>query len=586
MATQPRKPDVGSKTLVEELARVLPQGIRFTAHHLSTPPTVTEPLCYPPAGPITNIGHATGQADVRARKPFKTYCEKHFLTISVDVPDSKEQVLVLALEIYIYTTSHSSIIFVAKADSTGYLEVAKLPKGTPSPIREITTTFVAYLVANRKRRGIQFVVSLFARSQSQYLFPGSVKNSGKHILDDRGLVKWWCRVLDPLLENGDTANKWENIHGYLIIPGLDDYETRAFLPRSASTGKNWTLGHPLERISPYTSDPGTYGSNIPPRCLIPTYPDDPKARFVQELEESSSEKTKLAGGWKSPRTLDLFWELMAHRTECSSGRLTGFIWLVFDPPPSSGQSLVGTGTIRSTAAFIQSPNASFSAAADATPAPPLLTPESSQIGLESMITPSSSQIIPDKPRSRQLKKKKVLKGRIVPRQPRVKTRQRAHFPKEIETAYYSWPEEGRGQVVLNDSDYNRAVELLLHLEFSTLQHAVASSTRWTKEVDYGNDWGFQIIGKREASIPPSSSRIGGDVNDLSTLVKKKRLASDAAPDTAATLDGRGATINTLGVGLVRKKPKITTGDPVTSGIETPQVNILGVGLIRKKPKPA
>ncbi|KAI1849861.1 hypothetical protein JX265_013564 [Neoarthrinium moseri] len=584
MADPTRFPSKG--TLASELARVLPDGIAFTAHHISTPPTVTEPLCYPPAYPANaHDGRIDTLADVRARKPLKTYCEKQFLALSIPVPHTKDAVLALALEIYIYTTAHSSIIFVAKADSTGYLGLLDLPKGTPSPIREVTTAFVSYLIAHRKRRGVQFIVNLFARAQSQYLFPGSVKNAGKHILDDTGLVKWWCRVLNPLLEDGVRARSWGSIHGYLVIPGLDDYETRAFLPRVPSASSNWTLRHPLERISPYIADPITYGSNIPVRCLIPTYPDDPKARFVEELEESTSERAKLVGGWKSPKTLGQFWEMMAFRQECSSGRLTGFIWLVFDPASSSRRTAATDATARSAAAFIQTPNASFSAAPESAPAARPLTPERSQ-GLEAMTTPSASQATPVKPKPKRPRKRKVLRGRIIPRQPRIKTHQRAHFPKETETAYYSWPEEGRGQVILDESGYKRAVELLLHLEFGTLEQAITSSTRWINEVNVGKDWATTVIGIRAIPVQHTARSGTGTINDLSGMIKKKRPATDTVLDASTAPASSGAAINTLPSGLVRKKVKVTTEAPVSAPpmSDAPQVNTLGAGLVRKKPK--
>lgn len=576
MATSPNPPELGrsSDSLADELAKVLPKGVPFAAHHLSTPPTLTEPLCYPPAYPHTNQSDgAVAQGDLRARKPLKTYCEKHFLAVSVHTPDSNQRVLALAVEIYIYTTAHSSILFVAKADSTGYLSLLKLSRGTPSPIREITIAFISHLITHRRRKGKQFIVNLFARAQSQYLFPGSVKNSGKHVLDDRGLVKWWCRVLNPLLEDGGDAKRWKNIHGYLVIPGLDDYETRAFLPRTPEAPKNWTLGHPLERISPYVSDPVTYGGNIPARCLIPTYPDDPKARFVQELEESTAERTKLLTGWKSPRSLDQFWEMMAFRQECSSGRLTGFVWIVFDPA-SKAPARTGAPT-RGTVVSIPTPNPSGDST-DSARALRLLTPEPSQ-GLESLATPSSTQSTPVKPRPKRPSKKKLLRGRIIPRQPRIKTHQRAHLPKETDTAYYHWPEEGRGQVVLDESGYKRANELLLHLEFGTLEQAIASSSRWIKEVNVGENWSFEITGKRELPAPAAVSLAAGAVNDLSGMIKRKRPGSDTA--------AANSTINTLDTSLVRKKTKVSTETPAPA-IDGPAINTLGAGLIRKKPKPA
>ncbi|KAK6858026.1 hypothetical protein PG995_005725 [Apiospora arundinis] len=122
--------------LIDQLAQVLPEKTKFAVHHLSTPPTLTEPLNNPPALPTEpnkDGAESSGASEVRARKPLKTYCEKHFLAVSIEHPESKEQLLVLALEVYLYTTSFSTVIFVSKADSTGYLNLLKLPQGTPRP---------------------------------------------------------------------------------------------------------------------------------------------------------------------------------------------------------------------------------------------------------------------------------------------------------------------------------------------------------------------------------------------------------------------------------------------------------------------
>ncbi|KAI2778628.1 histone acetylation protein-domain-containing protein [Daldinia loculata] len=574
--------------LVAELAKVLPKDRKLTAYHLSTPPTITEPLCHPPAH---NPSHDS--TDRRPSKPLKTYCEKHFLAISIGTGKEgahlDKQVLVLGLEIYIYTTSFSTIIFVSKADSTGYLSLLNLPKGTPSPIREVTTCFLAFLVANRRRQAKQLVVNLFARAQSQYLFPGSVKNSGKHVLDDRGLVKWWCRVLNSLLEGTDyqdVREPWDAIHGYLVVPGLDNYETRAFLPRTSLAISNWTLDHPLDKISPYTNDPSNFGPNVHPRSLIPMYPDDPKARFVQELEESIAEKAKLLNGWKTPKTLDQFWEMMAFRQECSSGRLTGFMWVVFESQANPKSS---SSTVKS-AATIPTPNASFSAPADDITPP--TSPRPAQRSNTSLATPSASSSKLNTPRTRKLRRKrkakKVLSGPIIPRKPQIKTHQRAQFPKQIETPYYFWPEKGRGQVVLSDNSYKRAVEVLLHLEFKTLEHAIASTARWTKEVNMGENWALDIIGERASIDSTASSDTSGTINNLSGMIRK-RSADEITNEIISSLPA----VNTLGGGLIRKKAKLDTSATDASvnadqgcpeAESEPKANVLGAGVIRKKPK--
>ncbi|KAK7757308.1 hypothetical protein SLS62_000858 [Diatrype stigma] len=556
----------------KELSRVLPKGTNFEAYHLSTPPTVTDALFHPPAQEST-----LESEEPRPTKPLRTYCEKHFLALSIDAekhkPESHGQVLAFGLEIYIYTTSYSTTIFVAKADSTGYLSLLDIPKGTPSPIREVTVAFIAFLISTRRRPFKKVVVNLFARAQSQYLFPGSVKNGGKHVLDDRGLVKWWCRVLNALVGGSDIngINKaredWFSIYGYLVVPGLDEYEARSFLPRSNTNEMTWRLGDPLRQMSPYMAHPGLYGDWIPPRCLIPTYPDDPKARFIEELEEATPTKTKLLKGWTTSRTLDEFWEMMAFRQECSSGRLTGFIWVVFDAksPPRS--------TARPDATALPTPTASFNA---------------SDVPLPATLAPSelcyTAPGPPDTIRSelialRRKRAKKGLRGRIVPRQPQIKTHNRTKFPDRISTRYYYWPEAGRGQVVLDESGYNRAVELLLHLEFAKLDVAITSTARWVNEVNVGAKWGLEIVGLREKPVQSStsSSNTGGAVNDLSGMVQRKRPAENVA-------------VNTLGAGLVRKKAKTTDDDDDTSASRQqaaqPQVNVLGGGLVRKKPKPA
>ncbi|KAJ8125565.1 hypothetical protein O1611_g8074 [Lasiodiplodia mahajangana] len=534
-ATLPTSP-TRDGPLVKALAQALPKGFQCTAWHLSTTPAVTEALSYPPA--LKSTG------EKRPSKPLKTYCEKQFLTVSITDPTRATDVLVLALEIYIYTTTFSTTIFVAKADSTGYIHLQSAPQGF-SPIRAITVAFLNFLVEHRKRPSKQLVINLFARSQSQYIFPGSVKNSRKHILDDRGLIKWWCRVLNPLLEDHGSNHStriWDHTHGYLVIPGLDDYETRAFVPKTENAIRNWSLGHPLQLISPYTKNATDY-ENVPPRCLIPTYPDDPKARFVEELEESTSEKAKLLGGWKTPKTLDQFWDMMAFRQECSSGRMTGFIWLVFEPP------------------YIN-------------PAPPETSSSS----------PQKTKSTSTRPLQQKRKAKKVLKGPIITRRPRVKTH-RAKYPDQIETAYYYWPEAGRGQVVLDDNGYKRAVELLLHLEFKSLEQAIASTSRWVSDVNMSESWALPVTGEKEIPDRPASSATPGIVNNLAGSIQRKRKSVDESPQESAP-----GPAKVLGGGLVRKKPKMDTDNGPVNVIGDrkidlePKVNMLGSGLVRKKAK--
>ncbi|KAL1891800.1 hypothetical protein Cpir12675_004805 [Ceratocystis pirilliformis] len=489
--------------LVDKLASVLPKGFKFGVYHVSTPPTLRDPLY----SPLPN------------QKPDRTYCESHFLAVSIDVTSSDgsvKPVLVLALEAFLYTTKYTTTLFVSKADSTGYLHLLGLPAGSTSPIRSISTAFIEYLIEERRRKNVQFVVSLFARAQDQYLFPGSVENKKKHVLDDKGLVKWWCRVINPIIEAPPLAanrEAWKSIKAYLVVPGLDAYETRALVPRTAAAAYNWSFTHPLGILSQIRTKPGT---ELPPRCLIPMYPDDPKSRFRVELDEEAAKgaQYKNKGLWKSVHTIDQFWEMMAFRQECSSGRMTGFLWVVFD-------------TLESRTDEADSEKVS----------PPLV------LGLK------------PKTQKQKAKKKKKLTGIIPLREPHIKTHRKNNLlKKHALTAYYTWPLASRGDVIVDDADYKQIYELLLRLDFAKIDIAVSSSHRWIREVGGGKTWGTLVEGTAETpaamaqTAEPNGLMVNKMVvNNLSGLVKRKRQVSgcETTPPVA----------NVPSAELLRKKQK-------------------------------
>lgn len=603
-----------SAALLSRLAKVLPKGHKFTINHLSTPPTRTDALYSAPP-------------DAR---PDRTYRESHFLAVSVDAtarlassssPSSPltpgaahdsgstgRQVLVLGLEIYIFTTAWASTFFVSKADSTGYLSLLNLPKGTPSPIREISSAFISYLVEQRRRDNVQTIVSLFARAQNQYLFPGSVENKDKHVLDDRGLVRWWCRVLNSMMETQNThedkifrpSNKtgnWEDIKAYLVVPGLDAYELRAFLPRTPTASSSWVLGHPLERISHFAREYDW----VPPRCLVPKFPDDPKSRFRDELdlEASKSAQYEEKGLWRSATTMDQFWEMMAFRQECSSGHMTGFIWVVLEPYGWAEQNTIAASSPTNS---LVTPSTSFDGSQATQPSTPPRrrevplgsTPKTSP--LKSAMTPGSTQQTPTKQSPSKSKagakaKRPVLKGPIIPRLPRVKRHARNYVPDiPVSTSYYYWPPEGRGTRIAAEADYKRSVDLLTKLDFETLELASASTRRWISEVGGGQKWAMEVVGRRPATAAPNATASSA-INNMANLVRKKERAVTgneasgdksgsgpvSAPAPSASAQG-GVTML-----LARKKPKKETTPPAASGEDAgaPSVNLL---VPRKKRK--
>jgi len=366
-----------------------------------------------------------------------------------------------------------------------------------------------------------------------------------------------------------SKEPWASIKGYLLVPGLEQSETRAFIPRTTASMGKWVIGHPLEGISHYTRD----FDWVPPRCLIPGYPDDPKSRFRDELDEEVSKQKQAISAWKSVRSLEQFWEMMAFRQECSSGRLTGFVWLVFDPskPPLSS----------SPTTMLTTPNASFDSSL-----PPVIpaTPPRRRVGLSSS-TPRSSPLkapasptapasLSPKPTKKKAKKKPS--GRIIPRAPRVKTQARSYLAdRPTATAYYFWPAEGRGDKLVEEAEYKRIVELLLHLDFSTLNKAVGSSRRWLNEVGIGDSAEGDIVGR---AVVPASLRANGTAADTATgsvtnltgLIRRKNMSVSARSDAGrpsapaaneqSGLAAEPATkVNILGAGLVRKRKKEAGG---------------------------
>ena len=529
------------QSLAERLADVLPKDVQFNLHHISTPPIRRGAIFSPPPG----------------GKPERTCCEKHFLTVSIKAKQDvavPANALIYAIEVYVYTTARLTTIFVSKADSTGYVSLIQINKNVPSPLRIISSTFILWLVENRRRAGRKLVVSLFARAQDQYLFPGSIENANKHVLDDRSLVKWWCKVLDPILAIGTSHQTSASLddeyldstskppQGFLIVPGFDKYETVSFLPPTyksqAHDSKSWRPGqHPLHTIAPEPA--------APPRCLVPHFPDDPKSRFLDDLDEELPELSnsqvevspskKGSGQWRSVKSLDQFWEMMAFRQECSSGRMVGFIWVVFDAygeDESSGglQDLL----------------------------------DDDRPTLQSTTSTASSQQSSTKER----RKPQHLSGIIYPRLPRVKSSSSDN--KSEKSKYYLWPHESRGEIVLDGRGYERAHDLLLQLDFANIEVAISSTRKWVEEVgamagELGN-WSRLVIGTQ---IKPEPTEMSAE----SSL-------KEGQQPTSAT------TVQTLETTMIKKKRK--PSGSVSASTNAPiegQANAIPTSSIRKKPKP-
>ncbi|KAM0707801.1 hypothetical protein Q7P35_004450 [Cladosporium inversicolor] len=487
----------------------LPKDFNCRVRYTHSPPKPCEPLFSPLPG----------------SKPEKTRLASHFLTVSVLLTgqsqtikngntSSDQHVLVFAMEVLIYSSQGLVTMFVSKADSTGHL-----PPRKPSPIKSVATTFMWWLATERRQRtkstGTKIVISLFARAQSQYLFPGSADHGKKHVLDDRQLIRWWARVLDPLFPtkaNPDTSQDLD-LHGYMTVPGYHGIETKSFFPskpQSTEKSQNWTPGNPLIELAEARNVPET----APPRCLLPRFPDDPKARFMQDLDDEvglvedagslalSSPSKQKSSRWKSISDLERFWEAMEFRQECSSGRVVGFLWLVIRPPPSEIENSKSKTTL-----FDRESSPSLN--------PTQTTnPQSFQTSTKSTSSNKTS------------KRRKPLTGPIIARAPRLKG-------SSSNISATSNPDSSAGGAslrngpVLSQEGYDSAMQILLNLDFSTAAAAAHSTAKWVAEVSRmagvrGEEWALECEGSAVVEIGGGAISGGQVMNDLDGLVRKKK----------------------------------------------------------------
>lgn len=533
-------------SLKDCFAKLLPQGCRFTIHHLSTPPTECPAIFAAPPGEL----------------PQDTYCESHFLSASID-PNGR-QLQVFAIEILIYTTNHLTTLFVSKADSTGYLHLLKLPKGTPSPLRILSTTFLQHLIEERRRPDRRLVLSLFARAQNQYLFPGSVENSHKHVLDDRGLIKWWCKVVNPILgvyanDEDDRVSKTNGFppskpgmksHGFLRVPGCDMYETRGFIPKSghANGQRRWSTTDPLVDLGRLP--------DLPERCLIPRFPDDPKARFVEQLDdelpdevtqpslsqtEGTLSATKHTGRWRSVQSLEQFWEMMSFRQECSSGRLVGFLWALFSPDNLDKARKLFENTCKPSQSALPTPlDSQHPESARLPPQSPLRS---------SPVPESQSQTPPMSP------------SNPSPAPSPVKAGEDAIQAQPEETKSFYWPLSSRGEVVLRQKDYEQVGDLLLRLDYADEEIAADSTRKWIDDVARRagvKNWGYTVAGE---VITPVINHVGNSANPAALdagLIRKRKGPPENLdrPRDEPVSENKTSAVNMLSTGLVRKKAKV------------------------------
>ncbi|GAQ09448.1 histone acetyltransferase rtt109 [Aspergillus lentulus] len=539
--------------LGDSLAKVLPTGVKVTIRHISSAPSPCAALFAAPPG----------------EEPESTFCENHFLAVSIS-PDGNEEseVIVFGIEVLVYGTAHLTTIFVSKADSTGYLHLLKnAPK--VSLLRLISNAFLSFLVQTRQRPGVRLMVSLFARAQNQYLFPGSIENPEKHVLDDRRLIKWWCRVIDPILREyePETGSHEKALHdqtkesakssatAFLIVPGCDKFETRGFFPITARSDDKdrprWLNSYPLHQLCD--------NPNAPPRCLVPRFPDDPKTRFLIDLDDELPESTgaegskENSGHWRSVKSLAQFWEMMAFRQECSAGRLVGFLWLVINPP-----GLVNSVQMTSSRVASRDVENVVSKSAETTHD---VTKQKDEVA-----SASSSASAPSQPPTSDLQTSSITQPSASSSDTHA-TVQQATGP----SAFF-WPDSGRGHAVLSEEDYKAAINFLIDQDFDTKHKAIASTKAWAEKVASLADqlWVGQRVEGRNATTELSQKPTDA-ATVISTVFVRKRKTADAESDKPGEV--RGAPGDSEAASATPVQPN-----------QAPSVNVLNANLVRKKKK--
>ncbi|KAA8897414.1 histone acetylation protein-domain-containing protein [Sphaerosporella brunnea] len=555
--TPPATPSPSKSSLAVALSSLLPSDLTISVYHIASTPAKTDHLFTPPP----------------CRKPAATSLESHFVAISHD------NVLAFAIELLVYTLTATGerIIFISKADSSGYLPSSAATYSLNnsdtriSLVRSVATTAVRCILdaARAQNPHAKITLNLFARAQSQYLFPNSAANSAKHVLEDQGLIAWWCRVLDPVYQRHIPYAK-----AYCLVPGFDRAQTRRLLPNG-----EWICGHPLR------TDPER---DITVREIIPWFPDDPKARFLMELDADGDSKRR-SKQWANIKTVDVFWDLMSMRQECSLGRCVGFIWVVVEGEKkveaevrdlTAEKAEVDKKEQLATPEPTHNDNQSKSKLQinTDTESKSTQTPESSQSRPTDVTSPSSPQPCPA---SRSPNKRSLSNAASMLMSPRKKK------PKPFDLPIT--PPLITPAIVLDEKRYDRTVDALLnHTDFGTLESARTGTRKWiqgayavvkSSDVTIRDGWNWgEVVTGTATRVVEAEKAVGG----VNVLPVRKRTKEGEKPSQE---------INTL---TVRKREKpavdILSEDPMCKRDKLeekhPVINVLGAGLVRKREKPA
>ncbi|KAF7732323.1 hypothetical protein EC973_005219 [Apophysomyces ossiformis] len=294
------------RTVFESFA----EGNTFDVYNLLTEPEVSNPSPWSQK----NITHLRRRLIlVTARKPTPVFA--------------------CGIEIYEYEAvsqddTTGPTIYISKVDTTGC-----------SPVKNVTAQVIrAYLRSVGKAS-----VYIFARSQPQYIFANSRKFAGKVPLSDRGLIRWWYKLLsDPeLLREGKEEKQetegtlkswWRWLTGASKKGAIEDEEQTQEMENADAKPRAWWYVPgiddkvaALREIGNTQEDMGiawNYGYPYEPKAIakqvIPQFEDDAKSRLLSNMcsFKKSEDEEEI--------TVQDFWNLLGFTEECGSGKLTCF----------------------------------------------------------------------------------------------------------------------------------------------------------------------------------------------------------------------------------------------------------------------
>ncbi|KAH7913417.1 histone acetylation protein-domain-containing protein [Hygrophoropsis aurantiaca] len=300
---------------------------------------------------------------------LRTYLQDILILLSEQQTPDSPPIFVSAVEACVHNvpTTSCAILYVSKVDSTG--------QGMwPSPTAALLHAFLLYYAdpTTRPIASDHLWIHLFARAQNQYLFPNSSDFPGKRPLSDTKLCGWWKRVFSDVAATiASQARDVCHTQLYYVLPGLSEFEASQSLGASAApTSVQWTYGHPYAQTEiPLPCPPAGDGEHRHLGQFIPSFEDDPKSRFMDELayttdaqgvkspvrkrsrtdglkpyggdSDGDAEKDKEDGhrrkkgqipGELKTVTSHEFWERMSFRQECVAGAVTGFFVMGVSSP--------------------------------------------------------------------------------------------------------------------------------------------------------------------------------------------------------------------------------------------------------------